>query len=210
MRKLNKKELIIASHNDGKISEIKELLNFFDIKTVSSKGLNLIEPEENGSTFIENAIIKARSAAKHSNYIALSDDSGLEVHSLNNDPGIYSARWAGENKDFNAAMKKINTLLNQKGAKTSDLRKASFVCSLCICWPDNLIEYVEERVNGTIVWPPRGNLGFGYDSIFLPDNHTKTFGEMSSEEKHSWSPTKIGLSHRAKAFSKLVELYIEQ
>jgi XTP/dITP diphosphohydrolase len=195
MRKLNKKELIIASHNDGKISEIKELLNFFDIKTVSSKGLNLIEPEENGSTFIENAIIKARSAAKHSNYIALSDDSGLEVHSLNNDPGIYSARWAGENKDFNAAMKKINTLLNQKGAKTSDLRKASFVCSLCICWPDNHIEYVEERVNGTIVWPPRGN---------------KKFGEMSSEEKHSWSPTKIGLSHRAKAFSKLVELYIEQ
>ncbi len=143
MRKLNKKELIIASHNDGKISEIKELLNFFDIKTVSSKDLNLIEPEENGSTFIENAIIKAKSAAKHSSYIALSDDSGLEVHSLNNDPGIYSARWAGVNKDFNGAMKKINTLLNQKGAKTSDLRKASFVCSLCICWPENHIEYVE-------------------------------------------------------------------
>tara|TARA_Y100000590_G_scaffold452259_1_gene595101 strand:- start:84322 stop:84945 length:624 start_codon:yes stop_codon:yes gene_type:complete len=204
MRLFSDKKILIASHNEGKISEIKELLYKFDIQTTCSKDYNLPEPIEDGNTFEENAYIKARSASELTDMVALSDDSGLEVEALNNQPGIYSARWAGEDKDFDSAMLKINNMLEKNKAAS---RKARFVCALCLYWPDGIFEYFVGKVEGTIVWPPRGEYGFGYDSIFLPDGLDKTFGEISSSEKHSWSPDKPGLSHRARAFSKFVNIF---
>jgi XTP/dITP diphosphohydrolase len=197
--------LVIATHNPGKLAEMRELLAPFGVQATSAGELGLPEPEETGTTFRANARIKAEAAAKAAILPAFSDDSGLVVDALDGDPGIYSARWAGPDKDFAGAMARIDSLLRERGATTPERRKAHFVSALCVAWPDGHLEEFEARVDGTIVWPPRGTAGFGYDPCFLPDGHTRTFGEMPSEEKHGLPPRGKGLSHRARAFLKLAE-----
>jgi len=197
--------LVIATHNSGKLSEMRELLAPYGIDAVSAGELNLPEPEETGTTFAANARIKAQAAARAAQLPAFADDSGLCVEALGGDPGIYSARWAGPEKDFGAAMERIQTLLHEKSAMAPEERKAHFVSALCVAWPDDHLEEVEARVDGTLVWPPRGEQGFGYDPMFLPDGHTRTFGEMESIEKHGLPPRGKGLSHRARAFVKLAQ-----
>src|SRR6266436_6999587 len=197
--------LVIATHNPGKLREMRELLEPFGVEAVAAGELGLIEPGETGETFRENARIKAAAAAQGTRLPAFSDDSGLAVHMLGGAPGIHSARWAGPNKDFRVAMEKINQQLYDRGAVTPQTRTAHFVSALCIAWPDGHIEEFEGRVDGTLVWPPRGNKGFGYDPIFLPDGYDLTFGEMTSVEKHGLPPRGLGLSHRARAFLKLAE-----
>ncbi|NOX81957.1 MAG: RdgB/HAM1 family non-canonical purine NTP pyrophosphatase [Alphaproteobacteria bacterium] len=194
-RQLTSERLIIASHNDGKIIEINALVAPFGIEAVSAKSLGLIDPEETGKTFAENAILKARAAADASNLPALGDDSGLAVAALDGAPGIYSARWAGEPRDFGYAMKKIEAKLRERGAQ--DL-SARFVCALCLAWPDGAEEVFEGEVKGTLTFPPRGDNGFGYDPIFIPDGYDITFGEMAPAEKHA-------MSHRTDAFRKLTK-----
>jgi XTP/dITP diphosphohydrolase len=198
--------LVVASHNAGKVREIRELVAPHGLAVVSAGEMGLPEPEETGSTFVANAELKAVAAAQGSGLPALSDDSGIEVEALGGAPGIYSARWAGEGKDFMAAMSRIERLLQERGATTPEKRKAHFVSALCVAWPDGHLEEVEARADGTLVWPPRGTAGFGYDPAFLPDGHTRTFGEMSSIEKHGLPPLGLGLSHRARAFVKLAEI----
>jgi XTP/dITP diphosphohydrolase len=197
--------LVIATHNPGKLTEMRELLAVYGIDAISAGELGLPEPEETGTTFRANARIKAEAAAKASNQPAFADDSGLAVDALDGQPGILSARWAGPDKDFRAAMNKIQTLLIERGAKSPERRRSHFVSALCVAWPDGHVEEFEATVDGTVVWPPRGNLGFGYDPLFLPDGQTQTFGEMSAEEKHGLPPHGRGLSHRARAFLKLAE-----
>lgn len=196
--------LVIATHNSGKLAEMRELLAPYGIDAVSAGELGLGEPDETGTTFQANARIKADAAAKAANLPAFADDSGLCVDVLDGAPGIYSARWAGKPADFNAAMKQIERLLQERGAKDAQ-RTAHFVSALCVTWPDGHREEVEARCDGTLVWPPRGEKGFGYDPMFLPDGETLTFGEMPSEEKHGLPPHGRGLSHRARAFVKLAE-----
>jgi XTP/dITP diphosphohydrolase len=198
--------LVIATHNSGKLAEMRELLAPYGIEAVSAGELNLPEPEETGTTFAANARIKAEAAANAIGLPAFADDSGLCVDALDGQPGIYSARWAGPSKDFMAAMSQIERLLQERGATEPVQRKAHFVSALCVAWPDGHLEEVEERVNGAMVWPPRGDAGFGYDPAFLPDGHGRTFGEMTSIEKHGLPPHGMGLSHRAKAFVKLAEI----
>ena len=198
--------LVIATHNSGKLAEMRELLAPYGIEAVSAGELNLPEPEETGTTFVANARIKAQAAANATGLPAFADDSGLCVDVLDGQPGIYSARWAGPSKDFTAAMSQIERLLQERGATEPAQRKAHFVSALCVAWPDGHLEEVEERVNGAMVWPPRGDAGFGYDPAFLPDGHGRTFGEMTSIEKHGLPPLGLGLSHRAKAFVKLAEI----
>jgi XTP/dITP diphosphohydrolase len=195
--------LVIATHNPGKLVEMRDLLSLYGVEAVSAGELGLPEPEETGTTFCANARIKAEAAAKAANMPAFADDSGLAVDALNGDPGIYSARWAGPDKDFRAAMNKIQSLLVERSAKTPEQRRGHFVSALCVAWPDGHVEGFEATVDGTIVWPPRGTLGFGYDPLFKPDGHDRTFGEMPSEEKHGLPPRGRGLSHRARAFLKL-------
>jgi XTP/dITP diphosphohydrolase len=197
--------LVIATHNPGKLTEMRDLLAVYGIDAISAGELGLPEPEETGTTFRANARIKAEAAAKASNQPAFADDSGLAVDALDGQPGILSARWAGPDKDFRAAMNKIQTLLIERGAKSPERRRSHFVSALCVAWPDGQAEEFEATVDGTVVWPPRGNLGFGYDPLFLPDGQTRTFGEMPSEEKHGLPPHGRGLSHRARAFLKLAE-----
>ncbi len=199
--------LVIATHNPGKLHELRELLAPFGIEVVSAGELGLVEPDETGKSFRDNARIKAAAAAKASGLPAFADDSGLVVDALGGAPGIHSARWAGVNKDFAGAMQKIETILRERNATD---RRAHFACALCAAWPDNHVEEFEGRVDGTLVWPPRGDKGFGYDPIFLPDGHTRTFGEMSAEEKHGLPPQGKGLSHRARAFLKLAEACLER
>jgi XTP/dITP diphosphohydrolase len=194
-RKLPPGRLIIASHNDGKIIEINALVSPFGIAAVSAKKLDLNDPEETGKTFAENAIIKARAAADASNLPALGDDSGLAVAALDGAPGIYSARWAGEPRDFDYAMKRIEAKLTESGAQDPSAR---FVCALCLAWPDGGEEVFEGEVTGTLTFPPRGDNGFGYDPIFIPDGYDITFGEMAPAAKHA-------MSHRADAFRKLTK-----
>ncbi|MDB5627503.1 MAG: non-canonical purine pyrophosphatase, RdgB/HAM1 family [Tardiphaga sp.] len=201
--------LVIATHNPGKLAEMRELLSPYGIDAVSAGELNLGEPEETGATFKANAAIKAVAAAQASQLPAFADDSGLVVDALDGAPGIYSARWAGDSKDFTAAMTRIERLLQERGATTPDQRKAHFVSALCVAWPDGHLEEVEARADGTLVWPPRGDAGFGYDPLFLPDGHTRTFGEMTSMEKHGLPPHGLGLSHRAKAFVLLAEMCLD-
>jgi XTP/dITP diphosphohydrolase len=184
--------LVIASHNPGKVREIDDLLRPFGIETVGAAAVGLVEPEETGTTFAENAALKARAAARAAKLPALADDSGLAVSALEGSPGIYSARWAGPRKDFAIAMRKVEDALKGK----SD-RRAAFVAALALAWPDGRCDVFEGRVEGTLVWPPRGEKGFGYDPIFVPAGHTITFGEMEPAKKHT-------ISHRAKAFAKLV------
>ena len=197
--------LVIATHNPGKLAEMRELLAPHGIEAVSAGELGLGEPDETGTTFAANARIKAIAAAQATKLPAFADDSGLVVDALDGAPGIYSARWAGEAKDFNAAMARIERLLEERGAAEPARRKAHFVSALCVAWPDGHLEEVEARVDGTLVWPPRGTAGFGYDPMFLPDGHDRTFGEMTGIEKHGLPPLGMGLSHRARAFVKLAE-----
>ena len=197
---------MIATHNPGKLAEMRELLAPHGVEAVSSGDLSLGEPDETGDSFRANARIKALAAAKEAELPAFADDSGLVVDALDGAPGILSARWAGSNKDFTAAMTRIERLLAERGATTPSQRKAHFVSALCVAWPDGHLEEVEARADGTLVWPPRGAEGFGYDPMFMPDGHARTFGEMTSIEKHGLPPLGLGLSHRARAFVKLAEI----
>ena len=193
-RRFVEKKLVIASHNKGKVREIDELLAPFGIEVISAGALGLPEPEETGTTFEANAELKALAAATAAQLPALADDSGLVVHALNGDPGIYSARWAGPAKDFSLAMRKVEDALAAK--KASD-RGAYFVAALTLAWPDGHRETFRGEVHGTLVWPPRGDKGFGYDPMFLPEGEGRTFGEIEPVTKH-------GMSHRARAFEQLV------
>ena len=195
--------LVIATHNPGKLSELRELLSPYGLETISAAELGLPDPEETGASFRANACIKARAAAAASGKAAFADDSGLAVEALGGQPGIYSARWAGAKRDFGRAMQKVELLLRECGATTPNRRAASFVSALCIAWPDGHVEEFEGRIHGTLVWPPRGARGFGYDPMFMPDGHSRTFGEMTAEEKHGLPPRGKALSHRARAFLEL-------
>ena len=186
-------KLVIASHNPGKVREIAALLENFECAIISAGDLGLDEPIETGTTFAANAELKARAAAQSAGLAALADDSGLAVTALGGEPGILSARWAGPDKDFTIAMQKVEDRL----AEEND-RSAHFVCALALCWPDGHMETFEGRVDGTLIWPPKGDKGFGYDSVFVADGFEATFAEMEPDEKHS-------ISHRADAFRKLVD-----
>lgn len=192
MRKFDGNELLIATHNAGKAREIADLLRPCVPRFATAADMNLDEPEETGASFAENALIKARAAAEATGMPALADDSGLAVRALGGDPGIYSARWAGPGKDFGLAMQKVHEALGN-----SPDRSASFICVLALAWPDGHTETFEGRVEGEIVWPPRGEKGFGYDPVFVPAGCEATFAEMEPEEKHK-------ISHRARAFERLV------
>jgi XTP/dITP diphosphohydrolase len=199
-------KVVIATHNPGKLREMQELLAPFGIEAVSAGELGLPVPAETGHMFAENAAIKAHAAARATGLPALSDDSGLCVDALDGAPGLFTADWAGPNKDFHAAMARVERELQKRDVAAPDARRAHFVSALVIAWPDGHEEIFEGRVFGRVVWPPRGERGFGYDPMFQPDGFTETFGELSSEEKHGidWSKPKNGaLSHRARAFVKL-------
>ncbi|PJB70069.1 MAG: non-canonical purine NTP pyrophosphatase, RdgB/HAM1 family [Alphaproteobacteria bacterium CG_4_9_14_3_um_filter_47_13] len=192
-RKFTEGRLILATHNQGKVAEIGRLLSSYVPDVVSAADLGLSEPEETGVTFAENAILKAQAAARESGQIVLADDSGLAVYALGGAPGIYSARWAGIEKNFQKAMREVHDRLGD----SSD-RSAAFICVLALAWPDGHVETAEGRCEGGIVWPPRGDAGFGYDPFFIPVGADRTFGEMSKDEKQSFS-------HRASAFSSLIK-----
>ena len=184
--------LVLASHNKGKIAEFRELLAPMRIEIVSSAELGLPEPEETGDSFAANALLKAEATAKAAGLPALADDSGIEIEALGGAPGIYSARWAGEDRDFSAAMARVERELTAKGALTPPPR-ANFTCVLCLATPQGEAEFYEGKVFGHLTFPPRGRNGFGYDPIFVADGHSETFGEMRPEDKHR-------ISHRAIAF----------
>ena len=194
-RRLAAARLIVASHNAGKVREIAALLDPLGIEAVGAAALGLAEPDETGETFIANAALKARAATDASGEPALADDSGLVVPALDGAPGIFSARWAGPAKNFRVAMDRIETELAARGRETTGAA-AYFVCALALAWPDGHCETVDGRVDGTLTFPPRGGHGFGYDPIFVPDGHARTFGEMPAEEKQP-------LTHRARAFEQL-------
>jgi XTP/dITP diphosphohydrolase len=197
--------LVIATHNPGKLREMRELLAVYGVEAVSAGELGLGEPDETGTSFRANARIKAEAATRATGWPAFADDSGLAVAALDGAPGIHSARWAGPDKDFQRAMQTIEDQLRARGAAYPRARRAQFVSALCVAWPDGHLEEFEAHVDGALVWPPRGDKGFGYDPAFLPDGHARTFGEMSSDEKHGLPPKGIGLSHRARAFLKLAQ-----
>ena len=194
-RQFTEPKLVIASHNAGKVREIGDLLRPFDTDVVSAGDLDIEEPGETGTTFVANASLKARASAQASGLPALADDSGLAVVALNGDPGIYSARWGGPDRDFNLAMQKVEEAVQATG---NNDRRAYFVCALCLAWPDGHEEIFEGRIDGTLVWPGQGDQGFGYDPIFLPAGATLTFGQMDPDAKHA-------ISHRADAFRQLVD-----
>src|SRR6202045_5324610 len=193
----NTGKLVIATHNPGKLVEMRELLAPYGVEALSAGELGLDEPDETGDTFRANARIKAAAAAKAAQLPAFADDSGLAVEALDGAPGIFSARWAGPDKDFTAAMTRIERLLRERGAAQPSQRRAHFVSALCVAWPDGHLEEVEARADGMLVWPPRGTAGFGYDPMFMPEGYTRTFGEMTSIEKHGLPPLGLGLSHQA-------------
>jgi XTP/dITP diphosphohydrolase len=205
MRRTLSGRVVIATHNPGKLREMRELLAPYGLDAVSAGELSLSEPEETGTTFADNAHIKAEAAAAASNLPALADDSGLAVEALGGAPGTHSARWAAPDKDFARAMRVVQEKLVAAGANSPKRRRAAFISVLALAWPDGHVECVEGRVEGTLVWPPRGIRGFGYDPMFVPDGHDRTFGEMSAEEKHGLPPRGQGLSHRARAFIMLAE-----
>lgn len=200
-RRINGHKLIIASHNQGKVSEIKDLLSRYEVDVSSSEDFGMKEPEENGDSFEENALIKASETANFCGQIALSDDSGLCVDDLDGDPGIFSARWAGPKKDFLKASKDIEKKLIEIGSSNYS---AYFICVLAVCWPDGESRIFKGKINGNLNFPPKGNLGFGYDPIFIPRNYDITFGEMDPIIKHK-------ISHRSVAFDLFSrELLIEK
>jgi XTP/dITP diphosphohydrolase len=190
--------LVVATHNRGKLNEFATLLAPHGLGVVLASELGLPEPEETGTTFEENARLKALAAAEAAKIPALADDSGVVVEALDGDPGVYSARWAGPEKDFKAAMAKVEEKLRQAGATTPEKRGARFVAVLCLAFPDGASELYRGEVAGTMVWPPRGTGGFGYDPMFVPSGLTRTFAEITPEEKHA-------VSHRARAFARFAE-----
>lgn len=199
MRKLTRgTRLVVASHNLGKVREIRDLVAPYGLDVVSAGDLSLPEPEETGTTFAANAELKALASARASGLPALSDDSGLEVEALGGAPGIYSARWAGPSKNFAHAMAEVHHQLEAKGATAPAQRRANFTAALCLAWPDGTTQTFEGKVFGHLVWPPRGTRGFGYDPMFLADGERLTFGEMEPAAKHA-------ISHRARAFALFVE-----
>ncbi len=197
--------LVLATHNPGKLDEFQDLFAPFGLDITSAGELGLPEPKETGTTFAENARLKAHAAAKAAEMIALADDSGLCVDALGGKPGIHTARWAGPQRDFDVGMKRVEDALQAANATMPAERRGSFNATLCLALPDGREKLFEGRVEGTLVWPPRGDLGFGFDPVFMPDGYDITFGQMPAEAKHSWAPGEPGLSHRARAFAQLVE-----
>lgn len=199
-RSFTHKKLLIASGNEGKVNEISRLLERFNVEVLSAAEFDLPEPEETGSTFVENAVLKAKYYSKKTNLPALADDSGLCVEVLKGAPGVFSARWAGENKDFVAAMNRVRdeVRLLQSTDNNTFNNNAKFMCTLALHWPDEHTETFEGVVEGTLTFPPRGSAGFGYDPIFIPKGYNQTFAEISADEKQK-------ISHRANAFAKLVD-----
>jgi XTP/dITP diphosphohydrolase len=195
VRKLSGSRLVVASHNAGKVREIADLIAPWSLEAISAGQLGLPEPDETETTFIGNALLKARAAAHGAQLPALADDSGLCVEALDGAPGIYSARWAGPTKDFSLAMEDVNRRMQASGRSS---RAAWYICALAIAWPDGVEASFEGRIDGTLVWPPRGTRGFGYDPMFVPEGHSLTFGEMEPGAKHA-------MSHRARAFRQFVE-----
>ena len=213
MRKLDTRTIVVASHNAGKIREIADLIGPFGFSAKSAAELNFEEPEETGTTFEENAAIKALASAKASGLPSLSDDSGIVIDALDGAPGVYTANWAETadgTRDFVMAMEKVEQALAERGATTAAQRTARFVSVLCLAWPDGHTEMFRGEVEGVIASSPRGTQGFGYDPIFQPQGYETTFGEMSAEEKHGWKPgDAAALSHRARAFKIFVETCLE-
>lgn len=206
MHHLNDKKIVVASHNEGKLREFAELMEPFGFEARSAREYGLPEPDETGTTFEQNAYIKALAAAQATGLPALSDDSGLVVDALGGQPGVYTANWAEKpdgTRDFAMAMQKTEDALQAAGAMEPADRTGRFVAVICLAWPDGHAEYFRGEAEGKLVWPPRGQLGFGYDPVFLPDGHQRTFGEMPAIEKHGWAPGQPdALSHRARAFQK--------
>ncbi len=204
MRKLQSgTRLVVASHNPGKLREIDDLVRPYGLETASAGALGVSEPEETETTFAGNARLKALHSARATGLPALSDDSGLEVEALGGDPGVYSARWAGPTKDFALAMTKVRAALDQRDAwQAAEGPRANFTAALCLAWPDGETQVFEGKVFGRLVWPPRGDMGFGYDPMFLADGQTLTFGEMQPARKHA-------ISHRARAFKLFVEACLD-
>lgn len=196
--------LLLATHNAGKMKEMRELLAPFGVAPVSAGDLGLAVPEETGTRFEDNAAIKAKAAAKAGNMIALADDSGLEVEALEGAPGVYTADWAEQadgSRDFYQAMRNVEEKLQAAGAVLPAQRKARFVSVLCLAGPSTEPRFFRGEVEGHLIWPPRGQKGFGYDPVFVPDGHTRSFGEMEAQEKHGWKGgDHEPLSHRARAF----------
>ena len=209
MDTLAARKVVVASHNEGKLREFADLMAPFGFEAKSAREYGLPEPEETGTTFEENAYIKAAAAAKATGLPALSDDSGLVVDALDGQPGVYTANWAEKpqgGRDFMLAMTKTEELLRAKGAVTPEDRRGRFVAVICLAQPDGRAEYFRGEAEGTLVWPPRGDKGFGYDPVFMPDGHIRTFGEMTAAEKHGWKPGQpTALSHRARAFRKFAQ-----
>lgn len=190
-------KLVVATHNPGKVVEINTLIAPYGLEAIAAGALGLPEPDETGTMFASNARIKARAAADAAGLPALADDSGLCIDALDGAPGIFSARWGGTSKDFSAAMERVNRELELRGARLPSDRAAHFVSALCLSWPGGEDQIFEGRAFGEVVWPPRGNLGFGYDPIFVPDGYKQTFGELDAAEKDR-------ISHRARAFDKFM------
>ncbi len=215
MRRLDVRKIVVATHNKGKLAEISELIAPYGLEARSAGDYGLPEPPETGTSFEENALTKAFAAAAATGLPALSDDSGLVVDALDGQPGVYTADWAekpdGSGRDFLMAMQKVETLLQDRGATTPDRRTGRFVAVLCLAWPDGHAEYFRGEVEGTLVWPPRGDRGFGYDPVFKPDGYDQTFGEMTAGEKHAWEAGRgdLGLSHRARAFARFATAMLE-
>lgn len=209
MHALTDKKIVVASHNAGKLREFADLLGPFGLEANSAKEYDLPEPDETGTTFEENAYIKAFAASKATGLPAMSDDSGLCVDALDGAPGVYTANWAEKpdgSRDFGMAMQKTEDALQKAGALEPAQRTGRFVAVICLAFPDGEAEYYRGEADGKLVWPPRGDLGFGYDPVFLPNGYDKTFGEMTAEEKHGWKPGDAeALSHRARAFKKFAE-----
>ena len=205
--------IVVASHNAGKLREFADLIAPFGLEARSAADYNLPEPEETGTTFEENAAIKALAAAKATGLPAMSDDSGLCVDALDGEPGVYTANWAETEdgtRDFSMAMRKVEDRLQAIGAKESAQRTGRFVAVICLAFPDGQVEHYRGEAEGQLVWPPRGQTGFGYDPVFLPDGHDVTFGEMTAEQKHGWKPGDAkALSHRARAFQKFATARLE-
>ena len=196
-RKLTGQKIVIATHNRGKLEEFAELLRPHGVDAVSAAALGIPEPAETEQTFEGNARIKAVNASEHSGLIAIADDSGLCVDALGGEPGVYTADWAGPGRDFSRAMRLVEEKLAASGAKTPGERRGRFMCTLVVRWPDGAEKVYVGEAPGHLVWPPRGNLGHGYDPVFVPDGETRTFAEMTHDEKNR-------ISHRGRALEKLL------
>jgi XTP/dITP diphosphohydrolase len=196
--KLTGSRIVIATHNAGKLEEFRQLFEPYGVDTVSAGMLGLAEPAETEDSFVGNARIKAKAAMEASGLVAIADDSGLCVEALGGAPGVYTADWAGPNRDWAMAMRNVEEKLQGAGARTPDARRAAFNCTLCVMWPDGAEKIFEGRADGQLVWPPRGRLGHGYDPVFMPEGETITFGEMDHAHKNR-------VSHRARALRKLLD-----